>query len=147
MHLSIEIPTPPPFHSGPRLGNVGDFYGIWRHGSPVGVGDFSGFALHIHRARSGSEVEIGLVPSFHTVIPSRGHWCRSLDFDRPRFISALCSFVSTSGFERQVSWLFFLLFRYWDRSFGILLWAFLVHWLENVIVFNQNCSQCRYMLF
>ena len=49
--------------------------------------DFSGFALHIHRARSGSEVGIGLVPSFHTVISSRGHWCSSLDFDRPRFLS------------------------------------------------------------
>ena len=69
----------------------------------MGVGDFSGFALHIHRARSGSEVRIGLGPSFHTVNSSRGHWCRSRNFDRLRFISALCSFVSTSGFERQVS--------------------------------------------
>ena len=30
MHLSIETPTPP--HPGPMWGNVGDFYGIWRHG-------------------------------------------------------------------------------------------------------------------
>ena len=93
----------PPPNPGPRWGNVGDFYGILRHGFPVGVGDFSGFAIHIHRARSGSELGIGLVPSFHTVISSRGHWCRSLDFDRPRFIYALCSLISTSGFERQVS--------------------------------------------
>ena len=28
---------------------------------------------------------IGLVPSFLAVISSRGHWCRSLDFDGPRF--------------------------------------------------------------
>ena len=30
MHLSIETPTPP--HPGPMWGNVGDCYGIWRHG-------------------------------------------------------------------------------------------------------------------
>ena len=40
-----------------------------------------------HSSRSGIE----LVPSFLTVISSRGHWCRLLDF---------CSFVSTSGFEK-----------------------------------------------
>ena len=49
MHLSIKLltPSPPPTNPGPRWGNVGDFYSILRHGSPMGVGDFSGFALHI----------------------------------------------------------------------------------------------------
>ena len=48
MHLSIEIPTPPPPRA--KVGECGDFYGIGRHDSPVGVGDFSRFALHIHQS-------------------------------------------------------------------------------------------------
>ena len=44
----------------------------------MGVEDFSGIALH------GSEVGVGFVPSFLAVISSRGHLCRSLDFDGPR---------------------------------------------------------------
>ena len=66
----------------------------------MGVRDFSGFALHIHQATILDKmdgkfrlskivgrgerwglVEIGLEPSFHMVISSHGHWCRSLDFD------------------------------------------------------------------
>ena len=34
----------------PRSPHPG-FYGIWRHGRPVGMGDFSEFALHIDRSR------------------------------------------------------------------------------------------------
>ena len=48
----------------------------------MGVGDFSGFAYHIHMAvgrrevksRGVREVGICLVPSFLTVISSRDHW-------------------------------------------------------------------------
>ena len=32
MDSSVETPPPPPPHPGPMWGNVGDFYGIWRHG-------------------------------------------------------------------------------------------------------------------
>ena len=41
--------------------------------------------LLTHSWGSGSEVGIALVPSFLTVISSRGHWCCSLDFDGHRF--------------------------------------------------------------
>ena len=33
---SYQWKSPPPPHPGPRWGNVGDFYGILRHGLPVG---------------------------------------------------------------------------------------------------------------
>ena len=38
-------------HPDPRWEYVGNFYGIWRHGRPVGMGDFSEIALHIDRSR------------------------------------------------------------------------------------------------
>ena len=60
----------------------------------MGVGDFSGFALQIHRGRG--EVGIGLVPSLITVISSCGHWSRSLNFDELRFAVS----VRHPGFER-----------------------------------------------
>ena len=44
-----------------------------------------GFLCFTHSSRSGSEVGIGLVPSFLTVISSHGHWCHSLDFDGLHF--------------------------------------------------------------
>jgi len=43
-------PRPPP-HPGPRWGYVGLFYGIRSHGLSVGMGDFSGFALHLDQSR------------------------------------------------------------------------------------------------
>ena len=62
--------SPPPPRA--KVGECGGFLWYFKARLARGVGDFSGFALHIHRARSGSEVGIGLVPSFHTVLSSRG---------------------------------------------------------------------------
>ena len=76
-HLSIEILTPPPPlalppspHPEPRWGNVGSFMVFEGTIRPLGVGDFSGFALHMHSSKWRSEVGIWLVPSFLTVISS-----------------------------------------------------------------------------
>ena len=44
------------------------------------MGDFSGFALHIHGGRG---ARWGL--DSYLVISSGGLWCRSPDFDGPRF--------------------------------------------------------------
>ena len=68
----------------------------------MGVGDFSGFALH------GSEVGIGLVPSFLTVIFSRGHWCRSLDFDGSRLAVLFRHLVLKGKFPNYFSFYYII---------------------------------------
>ena len=98
MHLSIEIPTLPP---PPTLGQGGGTWGIEGTVRPW-VGDLSGFALH------GSEVGIGLVPSFLTVISSRGHWCRSLDFDGPRLAVLFRHLVLKEKFPNYFSFYFII---------------------------------------
>ena len=77
-HLSIEILTPPtppgPSLPLPTPSQGGGMWGVFMvcEGTvrPWWVGDFSGFALHMHLSKWRSEVEIWLVPSFLTVISS-----------------------------------------------------------------------------
>ena len=61
-----------------------------------------------HSSRSGSEVGIGLVPSFLTVISSRGHWCRSLDFDGPRLAVLFRHLVLKGKFPNYFSFYFII---------------------------------------
>ena len=67
---------PPPWPSLPLLtpSQGGGMWGVFMvfEGTirPLGVGDFSGFALHMHSPKWRSEVGIWLVPSFLTVISS-----------------------------------------------------------------------------
>ena len=83
-------PNPPPPPPGQGGGECGGFLGDLKARFAIGGGGFLRICF-THSSRSGSEVGIGLVSSFLTVISSCGHWCRLLDF---------CSFVSTSGFEK-----------------------------------------------
>ena len=47
--------THPPPHPRPSWGNVGNFYGIWRHGLPLGVGYLLGFCfLHAFHKSGGA---------------------------------------------------------------------------------------------
>ena len=58
--------------------------------------------------KSGSEVGVGLVPSFLTVISSRGHWCRSLDFDGLRFAVLFRHLVLKRKFPNCFSFYFII---------------------------------------
>ena len=82
MHLSIEIPTPPPPRA--KVGECGGFLWYLKARFARGGGGFLRICF-THSSKSGSEVGIGLVPSFLAVICSCCHWCRSLDFDGLRF--------------------------------------------------------------
>ena len=74
MHLSIEIPTHPP---PPPPGQGGGMWGIF----VVFEGTVRPWGWGISQDLLWT-LGIGLVPSFLTVISSRGHWCRSLDLSR-----------------------------------------------------------------
>ena len=93
MHLSIEIPKPPlPPPPPPPRAKVGECGGFSWHLKAFFVRGGGGISQDLlYTFIEVEEVGNGLVPSFLTVISSRGHWCRLLD---------LCSFVSTSGFEK-----------------------------------------------
>ena len=86
MHLSIEIPTPPPTPG--QGGGMWGFLWYWKARFARGGGGFLRICF-AHSSKWGSEVGIGLVPSFLTVISAHGHWCRWLDCS-----AVLCSFVS-----------------------------------------------------
>ena len=64
--------------------------------------------LLTHSWGSGSEVGIGLVTSFLTVISSSGHWCRSLDFHRPRFAVLFRHLVLKGKFPNYFSFYFII---------------------------------------
>ena len=69
MHLSIEIPTPQP---RAKVGECGGFLWYLKARFARGGGGFLRICF-THSSRSGSEVGIGLMPSFLTVISSHGH--------------------------------------------------------------------------
>ena len=129
MHLSIETPTPPSPPPRAKVGECGGF--LWY--------------LKVRFARGGGGflricfiVGIGLVPSFLTVISSHGHWCRSLDFNEPRFAVlfrhlVLKIFPFISSF-RLILWDFDLSFH---GSFAGKCYCF-----ESKLL-----TQCRYTIF
>ena len=97
MHFSIEIPTPPPPPRA-KVGKCGGFLWYLKARCALWGGGF----LRICFTHS-SRVGIGLVPSFRTVISSRGHWCRSLDFDGPRFAVLFRHLVLKGKFSNYFS--------------------------------------------
>ena len=124
-------PRPPP-NPRPMWGNVGDFYGIWRHGL-----EFLRICLAYSR-KSGSEVGIWLIPSFLTVICSRDHWYFDVLLGRTCF---------------EIIWLwkvsFLIVFPFISLLRLILCdFAFSFHGLltGNCYCYSKLLKQCRYTL-
>ena len=82
--LKSRPPPPTPGQGGGMWG----FLWYWKARFARGGGGFLRICF-AHSSKWGSEVGIGLVPSFLTVISAHGHWCRWLDCS-----AVLCSFVS-----------------------------------------------------
>ena len=101
---TYQLKSQPPSPSTPgQGGQCGGFLWYLKRLFTRGDGGFLKICF-THLSRSGSEVGIGLMPSFLKVISSRGPWCHLLDFCSFNIwfwkVSFLIIFPFISSFEK-----------------------------------------------